>query len=352
MGHQLLKFRRRAFLLSIAILAGGCDPDFNPLPPEPGPEWIVYTKTTSPLLSDVVNSISIVSNYTLVATIEGAYRIYRGNWEVFQDSLEYVVGYGKSREVNSISVDKKGAVWFALAGGGVRYYNTFSTYGHWRTIKAPTLNDDYVLTVATDAIGDVWLGTAKGITRFIYGTDNNLENGRWFLYNSSNSPTPDESIWMAAFNPYDEHMWFGTTSQGVVSFDGDYDWNFTLPADAPLPIVSMAFNADRTTWFGTLGDWAYLYSGKTEEWTQCRPGDGCNLPGSFVNAIALDGAAVWFGTNHGLGRLEAGRWSVLNTSNSPLPSDNITALAREVNGNLWIGTDKGLVKYRRGGTEP
>lgn len=157
---------------------------------------------------------------------------------------------------------------------------------------------------------------------------------------------------MAAFNPYDKHMWFGTTTQGVVSFDGDYDWNFTLPADAPLPVVSMAFNSDRTTWFGTLGDWAYLYSGKTEEWTRCSPGDGCDLPGSFVRAIALDGSAVWFGTNHGLGRLEAGQWSVLDTSNSPLPSDNITALARERNGNLWIGTDKGLVKYRRGGTAP
>ncbi len=342
------------WLISLAVVfrALGCDTDFNPLPAEPGPEWVVYTKATSPLSSDVINSITVAGNYVWVSSDDGAYRLFRGTWEVFRDSLEYVVGYGSSRIVNSITVDKKGAVWFALAGGGLRYFNTFSSGEHWRTVRTPLLTDDYVLAAATDAIGDVWFGTGKGISRFVYGGDIEPDNGRWFQYGSTNSPTPDEPIRAAAYNPFDEHLWFGTTSQGVVSFDGDYDWNFTLPSDHPLPISSVAFNPDRTIWFGTLGDWTYLYSIRTEEWNQCGPEQGCDIPGPVVKAVAVDERTTWFGTSQGLGRLEDGMWSVFDVSNSPLPSNNITAIARERNGNLWIGTDKGLVKYRRGGTEP
>jgi hypothetical protein len=74
-----------------------------------------------------------------------------------------------------------------------------------------------------------------------------------------------------------------------------------------------------------------------------------------VNVIAIDGAnRKWFGTNSGLfvtsadGREEIAKF---NVENSPLPSNNITALAIRPNGEVFIGTEKGLMSYRSSATE-
>jgi hypothetical protein len=71
--------------------------------------------------------------------------------------------------------------------------------------------------------------------------------------------------------------------------------------------------------------------------------------------IAVDGAnRKWFGTTSGLfvtsadGREEIAKF---NTDNSPLSSNNITALAIRPNGEVFIGTDKGLMSYRSDATE-
>lgn len=39
------------------------------------------------------------------------------------------------------------------------------------------------------------------------------------------------------------------------------------------------------------------------------------------------------------------QWTLFNTSNSLLPGNEIYCLAKDTTGNLWIGTDYGLVKY-------
>jgi hypothetical protein len=75
----------------------------------------------------------------------------------------------------------------------------------------------------------------------------------------------------------------------------------------------------------------------------------------LVTTIAIDGAnRKWFGTTSGLfvtsadGREEIAKF---NTDNSPLPSNNITALAVRPNGEVFVGTNDGLMSYRSDATE-
>jgi hypothetical protein len=79
------------------------------------------------------------------------------------------------------------------------------------------------------------------------------------------------------------------------------------------------------------------------------------LKDKSVNVIAVDGAnRKWFGTSAGLFVTSAdGREEVLkfNVENSPLPSNNITALAIRPNGEVFIGTDRGLMSYKGDATE-
>jgi ligand-binding sensor domain-containing protein len=256
--------------------------------------------------------------------------------------------------VTTINEDRTGGLWFGLAGGqGIIYYNTNATDRQWQVIGTPTLPSGFVHAIATDILGEVWVGTGVGVSRFRYTGTNQLTDGRWTHYNSSNSPVPDEAIRSVGYNGADNHLWIGTSGAGIVSFDLDLDWNISSPADHPLPIVGMCFNADRSIWFATTGDWAYHFVIDTDVWTQVGRSDtGALFPSHLVRAVAGTAQTAWFATENGLVRLRNGLTTVYDTLSSPLPSNDVRSLAMDWKGNLWIGTTGGLAKHREGGTRP
>lgn len=70
------------------------------------------------------------------------------------------------------------------------------------------------------------------------------------------------------------------------------------------------------------------------------------LPDNQVHTIAIDHNDVkWIGTANGLARFDGVSWSIYDTINSALPSNFITSLSVAEHGNIWIGTNKGLVLY-------
>jgi len=78
--------------------------------------------------------------------------------------------------------------------------------------------------------------------------------------------------------------------------------------------------------------------------------------GESVRAIAVDGAnRKWIGTTNGIWLLSADAGKILNrftADNSPLPSNLIQKIAiDDVSGDVYIGTDQGLVSYRGTATE-
>lgn len=81
------------------------------------------------------------------------------------------------------------------------------------------------------------------------------------------------------------------------------------------------------------------------------------MQGQYTTCIAVDGAnRKWIGTDGGGAFLMSadGTQQILNftTSNSPLPSNNILSIAiNQVNGEIFFGTDEGLVSYRGDATE-
>lgn len=69
------------------------------------------------------------------------------------------------------------------------------------------------------------------------------------------------------------------------------------------------------------------------------------LPDDQINALAIDKQDVkWIGTSKGLVRWQGDEWKTFNSSNSPLPSDYVQSLAVEDNSTLWVGTTEGLAR--------
>jgi Tol biopolymer transport system component len=69
--------------------------------------------------------------------------------------------------------------------------------------------------------------------------------------------------------------------------------------------------------------------------------------GANVNAIVDDGGYLWVGSYGGLARLNktTGDMTHYNTANSGLPDNMISSIAKDIDGDLWIGTDNGLAKF-------
>ena len=339
-------------ILALCFLAAGCNEPPTEVATQPGPPWIVYTKSSSALVNNSVSAIAIDGEGNKwIGTDGGANRFNEGSWQVFTDELTYNGPVGVSAQVNAIGLGKDRTVWFGLAGGGVRMYNRFGQKYVWRSFTTPDLRSDMVYALAGDNFNNMWAGTSLGVSRY-FPSATVPEEGIWLQYRAGNSLIPDEPVKSIGVNQNDNTIWFGTYSHGVVSYDGDINWDMSSPSNLPLPIISMTFNYHNVAWFGTYADWVYEYSVATTEWT--RMGDSMKagqLPDNFVNAVVV-GNNVWFGTNKGLTKYDGKTWTTWTKDNSPLPDDVVKALAFDRKGNLWIGTTGGLAEFKEGGTIP
>jgi hypothetical protein len=156
---------------------------------------------------------------------------------------------------------------------------------------------------------------------------------------------------------YDEGKDFDNLSDDRVRFLD----NGTLPKDLQNARVNcLAVDLDGRIWVGTSSGVAVYECGSDPFTSNCLGrlivsdlgGIGeYLLKDKNVNAIVVDGAnRKWFGTTNGIfvqstdGREEIAKF---NTENSPLLSDNVTALGiRAKTGEVFIGTAKGIMSYK------
>ena len=157
------------------------------------------------------------------------------------------------------------------------------------------------------------------------------------------------------------------TDNGTPSDPGDdlakalntYEGQGKLPS---MDVFSLAEDLDQRIWVGTgkgiaiFNNPDLVFSGDNFDATQILIEQDGNvqilLETEAVSAIVVDGAnRKWLGTqSSGLYLVSADGTEQLahfTAANSPLPSDNIICLAMDgTTGELFIGTDKGIVSYR------
>ena len=74
------------------------------------------------------------------------------------------------------------------------------------------------------------------------------------------------------------------------------------------------------------------------------------MPYNNVAAIAFDHQGnVWIGTLKGLAKFDGNQWIVYTAENSPLPTNEISDVFVDRWDNKWIATHSGLAVYREGG---
>jgi signal transduction histidine kinase len=214
---------------------------------------------------------------------------------------------------------RRGILW-AAAGG--RLVGLPSGEVHTRADGLPT---GPIAALADDRDGNLWIGAPGGLARL--GRDGlRLFTGRDGL--------PDDEI-SSLLVDREETLWVGTRRGGVAQLT---DRTLaTVGALAGIDLESMCEAGDTSLWFGTrqrgVARWR---EGKLTMFTAA---DG--LPSNSVHAVLPDGAdAVWLGTSRGLARFRGGKIE------DPHVWDRFVAgLFRDRSGALWISGNGELGRY-------
>ncbi len=221
----------------------------------------------------------------------------------------------------------------ATHGGGVVPFDGTRFGEPLTTPDGNPRNLNWVLSCIQDARGDVWLGTyEKGLFRFKPAT-----NG--YDYAS----TIETSEVRCLFEDSQRRVWVGMID-GLGMLEGNQLHRFS----SQLPkgqVLAIAEDASQAIWVNIQGK-GIFYTKSADEFTAyCRYQEK-DLPRPSCLYGDKSGA-LWIGYHAGqLARIQGGQ-ETLFTSTNGLPKVHFASLIADDQGNLWAGTDVGIMRLGR-----
>jgi len=265
--------------------------------------------------------------------------------------------------VTAVIQTRDGFVWLGTEVGLVRFDgNSFQLFDRSAFPALPD-NDICCLLEATD--GAMWIGTSGGLGRLL--------NGRIRAY-STRDGLPGNGIRGLALAS-DGQLWVNT-DEGIVRLSGD---KFLSPDNSAGQNEVLAATASGSSGFwvetsqvgeSASGSWKHSteQAGLAQDVVEFRAalssgqmafaskslllvmrGDhvlqrlsaGKDLPGNRIQALVADReGTLWIGTNRGLVRWAAGKLQTLPVTD-PLATASVLSLLEDREGNMWVGTEAG-----------
>ncbi|NLR91837.1 hybrid sensor histidine kinase/response regulator transcription factor [Flammeovirga agarivorans] len=150
-------------------------------------------------------------------------------------------------------------------------------------------------------------------------------------------------------------MWFGTNA-GISRFDGYSFTNYSMDTHQLTSNIISCFQEDQfnNLWIGLLNSGICRLNLETGEMTSFRNvQDSKILSSNNVHSLALDDEGnLWVGTTKGLNRIPADeltkdqlkvqKYYANHHNSKSILSNGVVKLFNDRNGNLWVGTKKGL----------
>jgi ligand-binding sensor domain-containing protein len=245
-----------------------------------------------------------------------------------------------------------GRVW-AGTDAGLAYYED----GTWTTLTtADGLAHDVVLSIdVSEQTGDVWIGTAGGLTRW--------SAGRFEIFDQLNSGLANDVVYGVSTER--EHLWVATAAGAgrLNTYTGR--WDIFNEQNAPMhePWTYGVHVHEGVAYIAAWGGGVLEYDSETDRWRDHRDPDGEMEIDLFPNdgvvhdittAVSHEDGVLWVATYFGLSRYDGVRWRGYFDHDSGLISNFINFL-RARGPVVWVCTDEGLnafdgttwVTYRR-----
>ncbi len=229
--------------------------------------------------------------------------------------------------VFSLTVTIDDSLWIATEGGGlIRYKDgTFRSFSD----KDGLLND-FVRAVYQDSKGKIWIGTDDGLFQFL---GNRIER----VDNSSGVP----SVAVHAIHEDNAgRLWAGGSK--LFCLTGSTFQEYRLAGEGSQNRVkSITQTKDGTMWVGTIGGLYSMASG-ADSFRKVKETSGTVR---FLKETS-DGT-LWIGTiGHGIYKYWKHGFSQM-TAPENLPSNTALNLFEDVESNIWVGTQAGMLRLSK-----
>jgi len=248
-----------------------------------------------------------------------------------------------SSSVNALARDRDGYLWIATIDGLARYDGV--GFRVWRHVPGDprALPGNIVQALHIDAEDRVWVATEFGGLSVLDRTRNMFRHYR----QATHPQVGSDDTWAMASRGGD--LWFGTGGGGLHRLGNDGKitrWTTEaggLPSDT---ILALAFDAAGVLWIGTDAGLARFDGARITP--VALPGD---TGAPLVYSLTRDGNALWVGTDAGVfERRHDGRWVSPDWSPMFERPNALTSIARDRDGALWIGSQRGLWRAFPGAT--
>lgn len=212
----------------------------------------------------------------------------------------------------------------------------------FRFLNAQTLNlnqfgieeglpQSSVYTMLQGRDGSIWVGTMNGVSKYSGLNFENFSTKNGLAENRVISSCQDKA----------GNIWFGHRSGGITKYDIQLkQFSEITPGSFKISKTISCIVEDKNgvIWFGTNGEG--LLSCDNGKYTKYTVENG--LPDNHINALMIDKEGqLWIGTEKGI--------SIHGTTFSPfdkkIPSSSIKCFLQDTEGNIWIGTsDNGIIR--------
>jgi len=301
-------------------------------------DYKLFDVKSGKLLSNGVFHVSKVRENIVLGTYGGGMSIYNVKEENWKN---YNIPDGLADQfVYDIAEDSKGNYWIAT-WSGVNFVpnGDLDDAAGWKTYTVANtdggLPNDWVYGVEAGKNGEIWFATEGGLARL----DNDRKWSNWQHKDglgASYEKVKDDIAYTNDPAKTSKHHASQKAEQGIGE---DIEVGFN-----PNYIVSMVISDDGTVWCGTWGGGLSHFDGN--KWTTYTTKEG--LPGNHVFMLnkGKDGN-LWIGTNKGLARFkEDGDGFVVFTKAQGLFADNVFSMAEADDGSLWVGSFGGVARIK------
>jgi ligand-binding sensor domain-containing protein len=297
--------------------------------------WTIFNTDNSGLPGNDVRAILCDGQTEWIGTFDGGLVKFNGeDWQPVNTNTSAPF----LSSVNSIFFDHNNKVWIGFKEDGIWNFQN----DEWTNLNSKNsgLNNNYVMSIAKDNIGNYWIGT-------YYGGLNKFDGTNWTNYNPFNSGLSDSNIVSVQID-LEDNIWIATWGGGLCRYDG-VNWSVYNSSNSGLTddyIFSMYVDQNDNIWLGTFGSGLFRFNGTI--W-QVFNTDNSNIPGNYISDIKSDNYYnIWIATwSDGIAKFNNNSFSTFNSNNTPFPINYVNCLTVGDSNDIFIGTqNSGLVKLK------